>query len=159
MSETDRRPLPGLLAQVKVLAVQDLFRRMADAGFNDVREAHGCVFGFVDLDQGSRLTDVAERARLTKQAVGEVVAELEQLGYVRRVPDPADGRAKIIQFTERGREAALTGRRLFAEIEAEWAERFGEERIADMRAAAEEIAESYRSAQALGSAERARLSV
>jgi DNA-binding MarR family transcriptional regulator len=159
MSETDWRPLPGLLAQVKALAVQDLFRRMAQAGFDDVREGHGCVFGFVDLDQGSRLTDVAERARLTKQAVGEAVAELEQLGYVKRVPDPADGRAKIITFTERGREAALTGRRLFAEIEDEWAERFGEERIAEMRAAAEEIAESYRGAQALGSAEGARLSV
>jgi DNA-binding MarR family transcriptional regulator len=144
MTETDWRPLPGLLAQVKALAVQDLFSRMADAGFDDVREGHGCVFGFVDLDQGSRLTDVAERARLTKQAVGEAVAELEQLGYVKRVPDPADGRAKIITFTERGREAALTGRRMFAEIEDEWAERFGKERIADMRAAAEEIAESYR---------------
>jgi DNA-binding MarR family transcriptional regulator len=144
MTETDWRPLPGLLAQVKALAVQDLFSRMADAGFDDVREGHGCVFGFVDLDQGSRLTDVAERARLTKQAVGEAVAELEQLGYVARAPDPADGRAKIIKFTERGREAALTGRRLFAEIEDEWAERFGEERIAEMRAAAEEIAEAYR---------------
>ena len=144
MTETDWRPLPGLLAQVKALAVQDLFSRMADAGFDDVREGHGCVFGFVDLDQGSRLTDVAERARLTKQAVGEAVAELEQLGYVKRVPDPADGRAKIITFTERGREAALTGRRLFAEIEEEWAERFGEERIADMRACAEEITGSYR---------------
>jgi len=144
MTETDWRPLPGLLAEIKSLAVRDLFGRMADAGFDDVREGHGCVFGFVDLDQGSRLTDVAERARLTKQAVGEAVAELERLGYVERAPDPADGRAKIIKFTERGREAALTGRRLFAEIEDEWAERFGEERIADMRAAAEEIAESYR---------------
>jgi DNA-binding MarR family transcriptional regulator len=142
--ELGQRPLPALLALVKAVAVQELFRRMAEAGFEDVREGHGCVFGFVDLEHGSRLTDVAERARLTKQAVGEAVAELEQLGYVQRVPDPADGRAKIIRFTERGREAALTGRRLFAEIEAEWAERYGEERIADMRACAEEIAETYR---------------
>jgi DNA-binding MarR family transcriptional regulator len=144
MSVDPTRPLPGLLAQVKVFAVQELFSRMRDAGFDDVREGHGCVFGFVDVEHGSRLTDVAERARLTKQAVGEVVAELEGLGYVVRVPDPADGRAKIIRFTERGREAALTGRRLFAEIEDEWAERFGEERIAEMRATAEEIAEAYR---------------
>jgi DNA-binding MarR family transcriptional regulator len=144
MSVDPPRPLPALLAQVKAIAVQELFRRMGDAGFDDVREGHGCVFGFVDLEHGSRLTDVAERARLTKQAVGEAVAELERLGYVERTPDPIDGRAKIIKFTERGRAAALTGRRLFAEIEDEWAERFGEERIADMRACAEEIAEAYR---------------
>jgi DNA-binding MarR family transcriptional regulator len=142
--EVSPRPLPALLAQLKTIAVQEMFSRMADAGFDDVREGHGCVFGFVDLEHGSRLTDVAERARLTKQAVGEAVAELEQLGYLERVPDPGDGRAKIIRFTERGRQAAVTGRRLFAEIEGEWAERYGEQRIADMRACAEEIAESYR---------------
>jgi DNA-binding MarR family transcriptional regulator len=144
MSEEPARPLPGLLAEIKSLAVRDMFARMADAGFEDVREGHGCVFGFVDLEHGSRLTDLAERARLTKQAVGEAVAELEQLGYIERVPDPEDGRAKIIRLTERGKDAARMGRRLFAEIEAEWAERFGEERIADLRACAEEIAESYR---------------
>jgi DNA-binding MarR family transcriptional regulator len=144
MSVDPPRPLPSLLAQVKAAAVQEMFGRMAAAGFDDVREGHGCVFGFVDLEHGSRLTDVADRARLTKQAVGEAVAELERLGYVQRVPDPADGRAKIIRFTERGRDAALTGRRLFAEIEDEWAERFGEERIAELRACAEEIMESYR---------------
>ena len=144
MSEEPARPLPGLLAEIKALAVRDMFARMADAGFEDVREGHGCVFGFVDLENGSRLTDLAERARLTKQAVGEAVAELEQLGYIERVPDPEDGRAKIIRLTARGEDAARMGRRLFAEIEAEWAERHGEERIADLRACAEEIAESYR---------------
>jgi DNA-binding MarR family transcriptional regulator len=144
MSTEPPRPLPALLAQVKALAVEDMFERMREAGFQDVREGHGCVFGFIDLEHGSRLTDLAERSRLTKQAVGEAVAELESKGYAVRVPDPEDGRAKIIKLTERGVEAALTGRRLFAAIETEWAERHGEERIADMRACAEEIAESYR---------------
>ena len=138
------RPLPAVLAQVKNFAVQDMFSRMSDAGFDDVREGHGCVFGFIDLEHGSRLTDLSERSGLTKQAVGEAVAELERKGYLERVPDPEDGRAKIIKLTRRGVEAALTGRRLFAEIEADWAERYGEERVADLRACAEEIAESYR---------------
>jgi DNA-binding MarR family transcriptional regulator len=141
--ESPPRPLPSLLAQVKALAVKEMFGRMADAGFPDVREGHGCVFGVVDLEHGSRLTDLAERSGLTKQAVGEAVAELEQKDYVERVPDPADGRAKIIKLTPRGVDAALTGRRLFSEIESEWAERYGEERIADMRACAEEIAAGY----------------
>lgn len=135
------RPLPAVLVQVKTLAVERMFSRMAAAGFPDVREGHGCVFGFIDLEHGSRLTDLAERARLTKQAVGEAVAELERKGYVERVPDPEDGRAKIIKLTDRGRDAALTGQRLFAEIEQEWADQLGEDLIAGLREAAERIVE------------------
>jgi DNA-binding MarR family transcriptional regulator len=137
------RPLPAILAQVKRLAVADMFERMAASGFADVREGHGCVFGFIDLEHGSRLTDLAERAGLTKQAVGEAVAELERLGYLERVPDPMDGRAKIIRLTERGVDAALTGRRLFAEIENDWAALYGEERVAELRELVEEIAAGY----------------
>jgi DNA-binding MarR family transcriptional regulator len=137
------RPLPAVLSQVKNLAVQDMFGRMAAQGFQDVREGHGCVFGFIDFENGSRLTDLAERSGLTKQAVGEAVAELERKGYLERVPDPEDGRAKIIKLTQRGIDAATTGRRLFAEIEEEWAERYGEERVASLRECAEEIAAGY----------------
>jgi DNA-binding MarR family transcriptional regulator len=137
------RPLPSVLAQIKSLAVKDMFSRMAAEGFDDVREGHGCVFGFIDLERGSRLTDLAERSGLTKQAVGEAVAELERKGYMERVPDPEDGRAKIIKPTARGVDAALTGRRLFKEIEDEWGERYGEERVATLRECAEEIAAGY----------------
>jgi DNA-binding MarR family transcriptional regulator len=137
------RPLPAVLSQVKNLAVRDMFSRMAAEGFEDVREGHGCVFGFIDLEHGSRLTDLAERSGLTKQAVGEAVAELERKGYLERVPDPEDGRAKIIKPTPRGVEAALSGRRLFKEIEDEWGERYGEERVASLRECAEEIAAGY----------------
>jgi DNA-binding MarR family transcriptional regulator len=140
------RPLPAVLAQVKNLAVKDMFRRLAAEGFEDVREGHGCVFGFIDLEHGSRLTDLAERSGLTKQAVGEAVAELERKGYLERMPDPEDGRAKIIKLNERGVEAALTGRRLFKEIEDDWGERYGEERVASLRECAEEIAAGYLSA-------------
>jgi DNA-binding MarR family transcriptional regulator len=154
-----QRPLPGVLSQLKDFAVQDMFSRMAARGFEDIREGHGCVFGFIDLEQGSRLTDLAERSGLTKQAVGEAVAELERKGYLERVPDPEDGRAKIIKLTARGVDAALTGRRLFKEIEDEWGERYGEERVASLRECAEEIAAGYHRAEALGSAERARISV
>ena len=61
-----------------------LFERLREAGFDDVREGHGCVFGFIDMENGSRLTDLAEGSGLTKQAVGEAVAELERLGYLER---------------------------------------------------------------------------
>jgi DNA-binding MarR family transcriptional regulator len=142
------RPLPALLMEVKTAAVAKVFERLRDKGFDDVREGHGCVFGFIDLEHGSRLTGLAERAGLTKQAVGEAVAELERLGYVERVPDPDDGRAKIIKLTPSGLDACLTGRRVFAEIEREWAEEFGEDLVAGMREAAERIAQAEREAVA-----------
>ncbi len=115
-----------------------LYERIAAAGFGDVRPGHGCVFGTIEPD-GSRLTDLAERARMTKQTVGEVTTDLERLGYVERVPDPRDGRAKIIRLTARGREAQGVGRRLIEETETEWAERYGEETMRSLRDALEVI--------------------
>jgi DNA-binding MarR family transcriptional regulator len=134
------RPLPALLTGVKLAAVDKLRGRIAEAGHPDIREGHGCVFGFIDIDKGSRLTDLAANAGFTKQAVGEAVTELERLGYVTRVPDPLDGRAKIIQLTERGLDAVIKGRRIFAEIEREWAEQIGPELMASFREAATRIA-------------------
>jgi DNA-binding MarR family transcriptional regulator len=145
-SITTQRPIAGLLNEVKVAAVRRLFERLREDGFEHVREGHGCVFGFIDIENGSRLTELAERAGLTKQAVGEAATELERLGYAERVPDPTDRRAKIIKLTPSGVEACLTGRRIFAEIEREWAEEFGEELVANMREAAERIAASEREA-------------
>jgi DNA-binding MarR family transcriptional regulator len=139
-----RRPIAALLNEVKVAAVRKLFVRLEQEGFEHVREGHGCVFGFIDIEHGSRLTELAERAGLTKQAVGEAATELERVGYVERVPDPSDRRAKIIKLTPSGVDACLTGRRIFAEIEREWAEEFGEELIAGLREAAERISAGER---------------
>ena len=96
------------------------------------------MFGNID-PEGTRLTELAARARMTKQSVGEVTSDLEQRGYVERVPDPSDGRAKIIRLTERGRAAQALGVGLIDEIEQEWAERFGAERVAALREALEAI--------------------
>ena len=133
------RALPALLTEVKTAALRRFFARLAAEGFDDIREGHGCVFGFIDPEKGSRLTDLAEGSGLTKQAVGESASTLEELGYLERVPDPRDRRAKILRLTPRGLDAVAAGRRVFAEIEAEWAEELGEELIAGLREAAEQI--------------------
>jgi DNA-binding MarR family transcriptional regulator len=135
-----RRPLPALLDEVRASIVEEMRGRVADAGYGDVRPAHGCVFRFVDRTTGSRLTELAEGSGLTKQAVGEAVTDLERLGYVERAPDAADGRAKLIRLTERGLAASQTAERLFAEIEAEWAERVGEQEMALLRETLERMA-------------------
>lgn len=116
----------------------ELFERVEAAGYGDLRPGHGCVFGNIDPD-GSRLTDLAERARMTKQSVGEVASDLEARGYVERVPDPNDGRAKIIRLTQRGREAQAIGQALIDDLERDWGERFGADRVAALREALEAI--------------------
>jgi DNA-binding MarR family transcriptional regulator len=134
-----RIPLIRLLDAALDEFADRLNKRLAAAGYADIRISHGCVFGNIDPDDGSRLTDLAERAHMTKQSVGEVASELEQRGYVERVPDPTDGRAKIIRLTDRGREAHRTGRRLIDDLEHDWGERFGVERVAALREALEAI--------------------
>jgi DNA-binding MarR family transcriptional regulator len=76
---------------------------------------------------------------MTKQSVGEVTSDLEKRGYLERVADPNDGRAKIIRLTGQGREAYTVGRRLIDELERDWAERYGEERLAALRDALEAV--------------------
>ena len=137
-STSSQPPFIRLLNTALDQFVDDLAARVADTEFSDIRVTHGCVFGNID-PEGSRLTELAERARMTKQSVGEVTTDLEQRGYVERVPDPADGRAKIIRLTERGHEAQTLGFELIAEIEREWGERIGEERVAALRDALEAI--------------------
>ncbi len=138
VEHTFRPALIGLLDAAFDDFSAELTRRVAATAYADIRMSHGCVFGNIDPD-GSRLTDLAERAHMTKQSVGEVTSDLEHRGYVERVPDPRDGRAKIIRLTERGREAQTLGRGMIDEIEREWAERFGAERIAALRDALEAI--------------------
>src|SRR5215213_8287931 len=115
-------PMPALLAAAHDLAITTLHERVEAGGYGDIRPAHGCVFRFV-RPEGTRLTEMAERSGFTKQTVGEVVA-------------------KLVFLTAKGQRAQKFARRVFADIEAEWAERFGAERVADMRALLDEIAAS-----------------
>lgn len=137
-SPPQRAPLAALIDDAKRIVFEELHRRLEREGHPKVRDAHGCVFRYID-GPGSRLTELAARSGFTKQAVGEFVDDLERIGYVERVPDPRDGRAKIIRLTERGADAQGAGLRIFNEIEREWAQRFGAERVAAMREVLEEL--------------------
>jgi DNA-binding MarR family transcriptional regulator len=67
------------------------------------------------------------------------VDDLERLGYVERIPDPADGRAKIVRLTPRGVAVATEAGRIIATIEADWAARLGAARAVELRRALEEL--------------------
>jgi DNA-binding MarR family transcriptional regulator len=134
-----RVALPGLLDVVKEAMLTEFRADLLDAGYADIRPTHGCVFRFVRAE-GIRLTELASLAGITKQSAGELVDDLVGLGYVERIPDPADRRAKLICLTERGREVQRIGFGLFAAIEERWAARYGPERFAELRELLEEVA-------------------
>jgi DNA-binding MarR family transcriptional regulator len=96
-----------------------IFRAIRGAGFDDWTLAQVRVFQRLAPD-GSRLTDLADQAQMSKQSAGVLVDQLERLGYVRRVPDPTDGRARLIVIEERGRRAAEVAKATSTEILAEW---------------------------------------
>lgn len=132
-------PLHGLLEVAFKAVIEEFLDELQRGEFSDIRLAHGCVFRHMK-EQGLRLTEIAERGNMTKQSAGEVVDDLVARGYVERVPDPDDRRAKLVRLTERGEAAQEFGFSLLAEIEKRWGERYGAERIAELRATLEEIA-------------------
>jgi DNA-binding MarR family transcriptional regulator len=96
-----------------------IFRAIQDAGFDDWTLAQCWVFQRIAQD-GSRLTDLADQAQVSKQSAGVLVDPLERLGYVRRVPDPTDGRARLIVIEQRVRRALEVAKVTFDEIRSDW---------------------------------------
>jgi DNA-binding MarR family transcriptional regulator len=108
-----------------------LHEGLREGGYGDVRPAHYAIFRYLK-DEGSRVTELAEAAGMTKQSMGELVAYLEERGYVERRPDPRDGRAKIVVSTEKGRRGIEVAAERIAEIEAELVGRMGNERLEEL---------------------------
>jgi DNA-binding MarR family transcriptional regulator len=109
-----------------------VFERLAAAGFDDFTPAQARVFQRIAPD-GSRLTDLAAQAGITKQSAGFLVDQLERSGYVARVPDPVDGRARLVRIAERGERSVEISRGIVAEVEAEWTAHLGPARMAQLR--------------------------
>ncbi len=123
-----------------------LFVALADAGFDDITTAQGRIAARI-APGGTRLTALAEQALVTKQTAGHLVDQLERAGYVRRVPDPTDARARLVQIAPRGEQVVALARRVEAEVEAEWTAHLGEEATAQLRSALErlrDITDPYR---------------
>ncbi len=84
----------------------------------EARLAHTTLLPHIELD-GTRQTEIARRAGITKQAVGQLVDEMVRLGMLERAPDPADGRAQLVRFTDDGIAQLLTGLDVLEVIEVE----------------------------------------
>jgi DNA-binding MarR family transcriptional regulator len=111
-----------------------------------VRTPHGNVFPFLD-DAGTRVSVLAERAQITEQSMAELVAHLERHGYVERIPDPLDRRAKLVRATARGEKVYGIAREFVAELEADWTRRLGKQKMRQLRELLEELNEWAAAAQ------------
>jgi DNA-binding MarR family transcriptional regulator len=121
-----------LLGDVRDGLVHEVQRRLAEAGFADVRASHDCVFRHL-TPEGVRLRDLAELSEMTAPAIGEHVDELERLGYVERVPDPSDRRAKLIRPTKQGSRFMKAAYDALAQIEREWSDAVGAKALSRLR--------------------------
>src|SRR5262249_21784777 len=103
-----------------------------------VRPVHDAVLAYLDRD-GTRASVLADRARLSRQAITQLVDELEDRGVVVRLPDPADGRAKIIQYTPEALKIFDASRRTLAPLDRPWPPGLGPRKDAAMRAGLEQL--------------------
>jgi DNA-binding MarR family transcriptional regulator len=132
-------PLIGALLRMPWEVVQRrMLARLHDEGFDDLDAAHLAIFQYPG-PQGARPTELAERLRMSKQAVGYLLGQLERLGYLERQPDPEDQRGKRIVVTARGRSAIAVIRDGVAEVEDAWARRLGADRFAQLRDLLQEL--------------------
>lgn len=106
--------------------------RVGAMGASGLRVSHTGVFPHIDLE-GTRASVIAERMGISKQAVGRLIDDLEQMGVVARQPDPRDGRAQLVVWTEQGRQGLLHGLGVLREMEAELVARVGEARMLALR--------------------------
>jgi DNA-binding MarR family transcriptional regulator len=115
-----------------------LHERFAERGHPEVRAPHGNVLQFLD-EAGTRVSVLAQRAQITKQSMAALVAHLESHGYVERVADPHDRRAKLVRATARGQEVYAIAREFVVELEADWSSRIGKSHMSQLRALLREL--------------------
>ena len=106
--------------------------KLRERGHEGLTLAHTNLLAHLDV-AGTRITTLAERVGVTKQAIGTLVGELEARSYVRREPDPADGRASVIAYTEAGRDFLQDAHEVKQEIEEEYAQVLGSTGLRDLR--------------------------
>jgi DNA-binding MarR family transcriptional regulator len=129
----ERRLIGELLRNPNAARVRHVERGFAAAGHSAIHPPHLPVFEYMDRQRGSRVTDLARHANVSAQAMTEVVVHLERHGYVERVPDPSDGRARLVRLTARGQEVYAVARELILELERSWAARLGEPKFVQLK--------------------------
>ena len=133
-----RRTLGALLRLPYAALVGRVYGRLAGRGFPGIRVAHGAVLRHI-RPSGSRLTELAERAGMAKQSMAYLVEDLTGLGFLGSVPDPSDGRARLVRLTAKGRRLMAVMLALSAEAEEELAAKIGAAEMRTLRRVLEKV--------------------
>ncbi|MFE3548236.1 MarR family winged helix-turn-helix transcriptional regulator [Streptomyces kronopolitis] len=131
---TDQLDTGSLALFVGFAASQRVQEQLAEQGFGDLRFSHGYVFQHLVDDARPTVGELAAKLDMTQQGASKAVVELERLGYVERVPDPGDARARRVVLTARGRAAVAAARQARSTLDDRLAARFGADRLAEHRA-------------------------
>lgn len=124
--------MPALVNLVTAAGAPHLRAAFATAGLEGIRPAQSVAL--VPLAAGGlHASDLADRLRVSRQAVAQAIGALERHGYVTRAPDPVDARARIIELTARGRQALQVMRSNAVALEKRWTEVLGERRLGELR--------------------------
>jgi DNA-binding MarR family transcriptional regulator len=129
VTDSRQRHELGILLFVANRALeQRAFDAVVAAGITDITLAQARIAARI-APRGSRVSDLAAQARVTKQSAASLVEQLEKAEYVERVPDPTDGRARLVRLTPRLQRVAAVANAEVAEVLAEWADHIGEDRL------------------------------
>ena len=129
----------GVLLRLPFEVLLDrVYSELVTHGFEDVRPANGNVFRYISPD-GSRLTELADAVQITKQSMNYLVEYLHDRGYVEMIPDPTDGRAKLIHLTSQGQKVQQMAIQISRQVEAEWAAQLGQRKMTQLRRLLEEL--------------------
>jgi len=136
LNDADSRHGPALIGALLRMPWETVLQRMLaglhQRGFTDLGAPHLTVLQWPGPDD-LRPSELAARTRMSKQALNYLLGQLERDGYLERRDDPRDQRFKRIVLTKRGQRAARAMRDIVGEVEAEWEQRLGPERFADLR--------------------------
>ena len=134
-------PYVGALLRVAWQWVRDqMYAGVVAAGYDDLNAAHVGLWRYPGVE-GLRPSQLAERVEITKQSVNELLGHLEEHGYLSRVPDPTDGRARVIRLTPTGRRLEQTIYAQAGAAEQRIAEILGARRFAQLHSALELLTE------------------
>ncbi len=129
-----RQSVGQLLFRAARLMNERAVARVRAGGMPELRPVHMTLMPHLDLE-GTRLTGLAERMGISKQAVSQIVDELEEMGVVERRRDPSDGRARLVRFSRRGEHALRHGLGVLERLEAELTRKIGSGQMQRLRRA------------------------
>src|SRR5882672_9795623 len=129
VEEERRRNMRQLLLRASRIVNRHVVEGLHARGYADLRSTHTTLQSNIDL-AGSTVTVAADRAGITKQAMGRLATELEDAGYIRVQNDPKDARARVLQLTKTGKQLMLDSLEVMAELERRYARSVGRDRLA-----------------------------